>query len=820
MPQITLQKIADITHGKLYGMGGETVVNLETDSRRITSASDSIFVAIKGLRHDGHRFIPDIYQRGIKNFLIDNPGFSFSTFPNANFIVVENATSALQELAASYRATLKMPVVAITGSNGKTVVKEWLFQCLSHSGTVSRSPKSYNSQIGVPFSIWSLNPSARWSLLEAGISMPGEMEKLEKIIAPNLGIITNIGLAHQENFISLEEKAKEKLLLFINVGVIYYCRDHDIIHNVICNSKVLNSKVLVTWSKKDCDCYLHVLKLERTTESTIVLFRIDTLEYQIILPFSDDASIENCLHIITFLFHNGFDFNYIQNALSQLTAVAMRLELVKGIGDSTLINDSYNSDLNSLKIALDFLTIQKQHKKHALILSDIKQTGLTPDDLYAEVVQLVQSYRINKFVAIGSEISSYSGLPGGTMKFDSTSDFLKNLAANSFSDYNVLIKGAREFGFEEIVKALSDKKHTTVLEINLNNLVFNLNYFRSLLNPGTGIMVMVKALSYGSGSYEIANLLQHEKVDYLGVAFADEGISLRKAGITLPIMVMTPTEDAFNEIIELNLEPEIYNFTLLKNFSKAVSLAQLSEFPVHLKLDTGMHRLGLMPNEIPKLLDLLSECGNIRVKAIFSHLAVADNPIEDEFTMFQLRNFEAMYNQISIHLGYKPMRHILNSAGIERFPDAHFEMVRLGIGLHGISSNNADLKAVSRLKTRISQIKLIPREETVGYNRRGKLEKDSVIAIIPIGYADGLNRKFGNRNGYVVVNNQRADFVGDICMDMSMIDITGLQIEEGDEVIIFGDENPIQNLANQIGTIPYEILTNVSSRVKRVYINE
>jgi Alr-MurF fusion protein len=820
MPQISLHKLADITSGKLYGRGEEIISNLETDSRRITSIADSIFIAIRGVRHDSHHNISELYQLGIHNFLIDDTQFSASDFPGANFIRVENTVPALQSIATYYRKTLKMPIVAITGSNGKTVVKEWLFQCLSYSGTISRSPKSYNSQIGVPLSVWGLNPSARWSLIEAGISLPGEMEKLEKIIAPDMGIITNIGQAHQENFVGFEEKAKEKLKLFNNVSVLFYCSDHTLIHQTICNSDVLSSGKLVAWSKLDPECHLYVLNSESKAGATKLNLRIGSSEYKINIPFSDEASTENCLHIINFLFYNGFTSDYIQNALNHLTAIAMRLEQVKGFGNSTIINDSYNSDLNSLKIALDFLAMQKQHKKHALILSDIKQTGLPPDELYAQVVHYVKSYKIDEFIVVGSEISSYAGLPGETMKFGSTSEFLSNLQPELFFDCALLIKGAREYGFEAIVKALSDKKHSTVLEINLNNLVYNLNYFRGLLKPDTKILVMVKALSYGSGSYEIANLLEHERVDYLGVAFTDEGAALRHAGIKVPIMVMTPTDDTFEDIIELNLEPEIYSLSLLKKFSKAVSASQLPEYPVHLKLDTGMHRLGLMPAELPPLLNMLEEYPNIRVKAIFSHLAVSDNPAEDNFTKLQLRNFNEMYDLISNHLGYKPMRHILNSAGIERFKEAHFEMVRLGIGLHGISSNNADLKAVSRLKTTIEQIKQIPGDETVGYNRHGKLDKDSVIAIIPIGYADGLNRKFGNRNGFVIVNNQRADFVGDICMDMSMIDVTGLHVKEGDEVIIFGEENPIQNLANQIETIPYEILTNVSSRVKRVYINE
>jgi alanine racemase len=820
MPQFTLQQLAKLTGGKLTGKGEQIIETLETDSRRITAVPKSIFVAINGIRHDGHRYIAELYQRGIKNFLIDDQNFSTNNLTGANFVVVRNTVAALQDIAAFYRKSLKMPVVAITGSNGKTVVKEWLFQCLSYSGMVSRSPKSYNSQTGVPLSVWMLNPAAQWSLVEAGISMPGEMQNLEKIIAPNFGIISNIGQAHQENFLSLQQKAEEKLLLFKNAHVIYYCRDHEIIHKSIAGNSSLNTKQLVSWSEKHKTCYIYVTRIKRTINSTSLIFLLNAKEHELIIPFSDNASIENCLHIITFLFHNGFSHEYIQNALNELTSVAMRLEQVKGIGNCTLINDSYNSDLTSLKIALDYLSLQKQHKKHALILSDIKQTGLEPEKLYKEVVHLIQSYKIDKFISIGPEINSYGHLPKGTMKYGDTAGFLKNISANLFSGYAVLIKGAREFGFEEIVKVLSDKKHTTVLEINLNNLLYNLNYFRGLLKPGTKIMVMVKALSYGSGSYEIANHLQHEKVDYLGVAFTDEGIILRKAGITLPVMVMSPADEAFEEMVEFNLEPGIYSFNSIKKLSRIIASKQVPEYPVHLKLDTGMHRLGFMPNEIPGLLKMLDECKNVKVMAIFSHLAVADNPDEDEFTRLQIKKFEEMYDTISGHLGYKPMRHILNSAGIERFPGAHFEMARLGIGLHGISCNNADLKPVSRLKTCVSQIKQILQSETVGYNRRGILERDSQIAVIPIGYADGLNRKLGNHNGYVIINNQKAEFVGDICMDLSMVDITGMQVNEGDEVIIFGQENPVQNLAKQIGTIPYEILTSISLRVKRIYINE
>jgi Alr-MurF fusion protein len=819
MPKITLRQVAEITQGKLKGRPDQLIEWLETDSRRISIDIKSIFIAIKGPRHDGHDHIAELYQRGLRNFLVLKSIPESNIKSDANFILVENTVNALQALATYYRKNLHMPLIAISGSNGKTVVKEWLFQCLSHAGAVSRSPKSYNSQIGVPLSLWMLDPTARWSIIEAGISQPGEMALLEKMIAPDFGLLTNIGQAHQENFTSISEKVREKLVLFSNVKTLYYCRDHEPIHQELLHEKK-TGRTLISWSHTDDSCYLYIVKMVRHSDGIHFVVKVNGNECSMEIPFPDDASLENCLHIITFLFHQGFDEEYIRQALMKLNPVAMRLEQVKGINESTLINDSYNSDINSLRIALDFLALQKQHKKHTLILSDIKQSGMTPEELYREVIRMVGSYHIDQLVVIGEEIIHFGGLPKDTLRFKSTLEFLKNMAGIDITDHAVLIKGAREYGFEQIVGALSEKKHTTVLEINLNNLVHNLNYFRGLLSPGTRVMVMVKALSYGSGSYEIANLLQHEKVDYLGVAFTDEGVALRQAGITLPIMVMAPSQDSFDKITGYNLEPEIFSFSGLEAINRTIALNQLPEYPVHIKLDTGMHRLGFMPGEVKKLANELSKAKNLRVKALFSHLAVADNPAEDDFTREQISKFEEMYYYISEKLGYKPMRHILNSAGIERFPKAHFEMVRLGIGLHGISSTRKSLKAVSTLKTRISQIKNIPQQDTVGYNRRGKLTRDSVIGLIPIGYADGLDRKLGNRNGQVIVNGIKVPFIGDICMDISMIDLTGLKASEGDEVIVFGEKNPIQQLAGQVGTIPYEILTNVSSRVKRVYVNE
>ncbi|MGD2033635.1 MAG: bifunctional UDP-N-acetylmuramoyl-tripeptide:D-alanyl-D-alanine ligase/alanine racemase [Bacteroidales bacterium] len=820
MPAFNLSKIAQITEGKLHGDGEQVIEFLEIDSRRINHTENSIFIAIKGIRHDGHTYVHELYEKGFKNFILEGSSFIKPEWNHVNYIVVQNAITALQKLASAYRKMLKMPLTAITGSNGKTVVKEWLFQCLSHEYIVSRSPKSYNSQVGVPLSVWLLNEEADWSVVEAGISRPGEMEKLEEIIQPDYGIITNLGPAHQKNFGSLEEKANEKLRLFVNSEIIFYCYDHKIIHEAIMSDENLRTKQLVNWSKDNPACYLYASKIEKKQTHTHLHIVVNKNTCKLFIPFTDDASIENCLHIITFLLHRAYTIPQLQNALDQLTPVAMRLEQIKGAGNSTIINDSYNSDVNSLRIALDFLAVQKQHQKHALILSDIKQSGKPDEDLYSDVLNLIRSYRVDKLILVGPHISQSNKLPENSLRFNSTEELMTSLPRIDLSDHAILVKGARKFGFELIVDELAEKKHTTILEINLSNLVSNLNYFRGQLKADTRIMVMVKALSYGSGSYEIANLLQHEKVDCLGVAFTDEGVELRKAGITLPIMVMSPTPENYDDVIEYGLEPEIFHFTGLDEMAKTLTTHQIPEYPVQIKLDTGMHRLGFMPKEIPELIKRLEKSRNLRVKAIFSHLAASDNPEEDAFTLRQIDLFTGICDTISKRLGYQPVRHILNSAGIERFPQAHFDMVRLGIGLHGISSINKKLRSVSTLKTKISQIKEVTPGDTIGYNRHGKVKNNARIGIIPVGYADGLNRKLGNYNGMVWVRNKLVPFIGDICMDMCMIDVTGLHAEEGEEVVVFGEKNPIHEIAKKIGTIPYEVLTGISTRVKRIYINE
>lgn len=813
-----LSEIKNILKAKLLGKPSTFFANIVIDSRKLTTTSYALFVAISGDRHNGHNYIPDLYKRGIRSFLISNSSFEVSKYPKAGFLLVDDTLQALQKLAAFHRKKFDIPVLAITGSNGKTIVKEWLSQFIASHTTIVRSPKSYNSQIGVPLSVWLLNNKASYGIFEAGISKPGEMSNLEQIIQPTQGIITNIGEAHQLNFQSLRQKINEKIALFKNCDKIFYCSDFIGLEQEILRK--YPNKMLCSWSLKDSKALVR-FKIENRTPkkcSVQVLGKFDGNRFEI--PFGDSASLENCLCIINFLLHNRFPSTDIQQWLTRLTTVAMRLEQIKGVNNCLLINDAYNSDINSLSIALDLLHQQTIGKK-SLILSDIPQSGIEDDELYTKVAELLKKANLNKLITIGEKIGGY------TQKFSfvknysypSTIEFLQSDMLYNFSNEAILVKGARDFKFERIVNKLSEKNHNTALEIDLDAVVNNLNYYRSLLKPGTGIMVMVKAFSYGSGSSEIANLLQHEQINYMGVAFADEGINLRQAGINTPIIVLSPNKEDFSRMIDYNLEPEIFNPNILYNFSQVAKKKQVSNYPVHVKLDTGMHRLGFQTGDIDDLLLAINENPSIKVASVFSHLAASDSFEHKEFTQTQISLFNKMYNKLVENTGIKPIRHIVNSAGIENFPEAHFEMVRLGIGLHGISHKKS-LPFVSRLLTHVSQIKKIPKGETVGYNRKGTVKSEMKIAILPIGYADGLDRRFGNGIGGVIINSANAPYVGDICMDMCMVDVTGIDCKEGDEVIVFGPEQPITLLAKQIKTIPYEILTNVSSRVKRVYVKE
>ena len=817
----TITKISDIINAKLVGKEDCDIEYLLIDSRSIISITNTLFFAISGDRHNGHDFISDLYDKGIRNFVVEFLPENHFSFPKANFLIVKNSLEALQVLVSKHRKAFNYPVVGITGSNGKTIVKEWFFHILQGKKQIIRNPKSYNSQVGVPLSVWLMSDVYDFAVFEAGISLPGEMEKLEKIIQPDIGLITNIGESHQENFSDYNQKTIEKLKLFSNSDVIVYSKDHEIIDELIQKDEFLSKKKIFTWSnKKNADIKISTKQVGNN--DTQIDFQFKSQQESVIIPFSDKASIEDAIHVLALLCaleYNPVDF---KSKFETLPPVAMRMELKKGINNCTIINDSYNSDLNSLAIALNYLDQQNQHQKKTLILSDILQSGKEDKDLYKEVSFLLSKFRIDYLVGIGESIFSQSNqFKLEKIFYKSTDDFLKDFAKNNYSEQAILLKGSRNFHFEKISSVLEDKAHRTILEINLNALVHNLNYFKSKLKPETKIMVMVKAVSYGSGTFEIANILQYQGVDYLGVAFADEGVVLREAGIKTPIIVMNPEQYSFEQMLKYQLEPEIYSFNILHQFNRAVKNAKLENYPVHIKLDTGMNRLGFTKNEILNLIDDLKKFKNLKVSSIFSHLAASEDDVHDIFTQKQIALFDDLSRQIIKNFKYSITRHISNSAGIERFPKAQFDMVRLGIGLYGISTINQELLAtVNTLKSTVIQIKQVPKNESIGYSRKAKAEKDITIAVVPVGYADGLNRKLSNGNGKLYINGFLVPIIGNICMDMCMVDITNCNVHEGDEVIVFGKEQSVNDLAKSLNTIPYEIFTSVSSRVKRVYFQE
>ena len=821
----TIDEIAGIVSGKLFlkAPSEDRVTDLLTDSRKINHAAGSLFFAIKGERQDGSRFIEELFNQGVRNYIITEYSSALQSM-KANFIVVEDSLASLQKLTASHRKRFSIPVIGITGSNGKTIVKEWIYQLLRADKNIVRSPKSYNSQIGVPLSVWRMNDDHQLAIFEAGISLPGEMHKLEEIIHPTIGIFTNIGSAHDENFESEEQKIKEKLQLFAVTEVLIYCKDYQSLQKEIEGFAFTSPQIkLFAWSRRS-RADLQVGRITRNGDETEIQAVFENNFINVRIPFTDDASIENAILCWSLLLAMGYVHETIRERMLFLSPVAMRLEMKNGINNCSVINDSYNSDIGSLTIALDFLNQQKQHSKKTVILSDILQSGKNEENLYHEVAGLLRAKGVDHLIGIGPAISRQKDLFALSKKFYmSTEDFLNDFSPTNFRDETILLKGARLFGFEKISKTLQQKAHETVLEINLNALVHNLNYYRSRLKPETKIMAMVKATSYGSGSFEIANVLQFHNVDYLAVAYTDEGIELRKAGITLPIMIMNPEIMSFELMLRHKLEPEIYNFRLLNQLQDVLKRHEGDPFNIHIKLDTGMHRLGFGEEDINELVVRLNNNRHIKVQSIFSHLSSSDEAEHDGFTNIQIQRLRNMSNEIIRNLTYPVMRHLLNSSGILRFNEAQFEMVRIGIGLYGFSSTayeQQQLQQVATLKTTISQIRNVPAKETIGYNRKGKLKRDTVVATVAIGYADGINRRMGNGTGKMLVNGKLAPIIGNVCMDMCMLDITDVQAREGDEVIVFGADYPVTIMAEAIGTIPYEVLVNVSQRVKRVYFQE
>jgi alanine racemase len=821
----SVDKVASILSTKLIGKQENMFSTIVTDSRTAGFTAQALFVAIKGERHNGHIYIKELYQQGCRCFLVSEEHAYYKELSDACFLLVEDTLLAMQQLAAYKRSLFKIPVVGITGSNGKTIVKEWLWQLLNVDYNICKNPKSYNSQIGVPLSVWQLNEKNNFALFEAGISLPNEMEKLEPIIKPTIGIITNIGSAHDENFTDYLQKTTEKLLLFKHTETLIYCKNYEAIENRLQHLDFKHLKK-ISWSTLQ-QADLQITEQEEQHTHTLLKGLYHKKEIELQIPFTDKASIENCILCWLFMLHLNYSNEVIQHRIGDLEPLGMRLEMKQGINNCTLINDSYSNDVHSLSIALDFLKQQKQHKHKVVILSDILQSGKNTNELYTEVNNLLKSRNISELVGIGKDISSQQNY--FTVKktfFATTQDFIETCKQEkiAFKDSVILIKGARSFGFEHVHKLLQQKSHDTVLEINLNNLVHNLNYYRSKLKPGVGIMPMVKAFSYGSGSFEIANALQHTHVNYFAVAYADEGVELRKNGIATPIMVMNPESQSFEQMLQHNLEPEIFSFSVLEQFANYVSVNnKQATFSVHIKVDTGMHRLGFEEQDVPQLIEKLKHYSFLQVKSIFSHLAASDDVTLDDFTNEQITLFDRLSKQIMQTFSHPILRHICNSGGISRFPNAHFDMVRLGIGLYGVGVNDAEQKQllnVSSLKTTISQIKHVKAGDTVGYSRKGKITKPTTIATVPIGYADGLNRRLGNGTGHLYVHNKPAPIVGNVCMDMCMIDITDINAQEGDEVIVFNSAETLNSLANTLGTISYELLTSVSARVKRIYLQE
>ncbi len=820
----SIEKVAALIGARrIGGSDGSIIAWLLTDSRSLCFPEETLFFALKTQRNDGHKYIDELHNRGVRNFVVEDLPSEYNTrFEDCNFLKVPDTKAALQRLAERHRDEFSIPVVGITGSNGKTMVKEWLYQLLSPQMVVTRSPRSYNSQIGVPLSVWKINEQTEVGVFEAGISKPGEMQALSGIIQPTIGVITCLGAAHQENFRSMDEKCEEKMLLLKNAETIVYNSDDDVVSRCVRKSGYAGAKI--SWSLTNQRATLYISNVEAGEKSSRVhyVYKGECGEYE--LPFISYAALQCSYACVAVALELGVDMQTLACRMMQLEPVAMRLEVKEGQHGCTLINDSYNNDIYSLDIALDFMHRRPDgnDKTHTVILSDIYQSGLSDKDLYAEVGSLCRKRGAGKFIGIGTALMEQQGLIDVKEKyfFETTEQFLTSKVFESLSNEVILIKGARVFGFDAIAEQLEQKVHETILEVNLNAIVENLNHYRAMMKPDTKIVCMVKADAYGAGAVEVSKILQDHRVDYLAVAVADEGVQLRKAGITCNIIIMNPEMTAFKTMFDYDLEPEVYSFRLMDALIKAAEKEGITGYPVHIKLDTGMHRLGFNPvTETDELVERLKHQTAIIPRSVFSHFVGSDSDDFDNFSARQYELFISGSSKLQAAFPHKILRHICNSAGISHFPERQLDMCRLGLGLYGIDSrDNSIIHTVSTLKTTILQLRHVPADETVGYSRKGILTRDSVIAAIPIGYADGLNRHLGNRHAYCLVNGQKAEYVGNICMDVALIDVTDIPCREGDSVEIFGEHLPVTTLSDTLGTIPYELLTGVSNRVKKVYV--
>ena len=835
----TIEKITTLIGARRIGQTDAQIGWLLTDSRSLCFPEETLFFALKTQRNDGHRYVADLYRRGVRNFVVENNS-QFSTFntqfSDANFLVVPSPLAALQRLAERHRDEFDIPIVGVTGSNGKTMVKEWLYQLLQPQFAVTRSPKSYNSQIGVPLSIWLLNEQTEVGIFEAGISQMGEMEALRDMIQPTIGVLTSIGPAHQENFRSLEEKCMEKMRLFSGARVLAYNSDDDVVSRCIRRSGFKGEKI--GWSRNNSSAPLYIEDVttgqspspnpHHPSPVTSVTYIYKGTRGSYSLPFFDEASLQCSFACAAVALYLGVAQDQLAERMQRLEPVAMRLEVKEGQHGCTLINDSYNSDVNSLDIALDFMQRRASavsSQRPTLILSDIFQSGMTDEALYQEVNSLCEQRGVGRLIGIGPRITAQRSAFSVECSafFPTTDDFLQSPLLQQLHDEIVLIKGARPFGFDRITERLEQKVHETILEVNLNAVVSNLNYYRSFLRPETKLVCMVKADAYGAGAVEVAKTLQEHRVDYLAVAVADEGVTLRRNGITQNIMIMNPEMTAFKTMFDYDLEPEVYSFRLMDALIHAAEQQGITGWPVHIKLDTGMHRLGFDPEkDIEQVIRRLKSQNAIIPRSVFSHFVGSDSDDFDNFSTLQFQRFEAGSRKLQAAFSHKILRHMDNSAAIEHFPERQMDMCRLGLGLYGVDPrDNRILSTVSTLKTTILQLRRVPKDETVGYSRKGVLTRDSLIAAIPIGYADGLNRHLGRGAGYCLVRGRKASYVGNICMDVAMIDVTDVpDVCEGDSVEIFGEHLPVTVLSDVLQTIPYEVMTSVSNRVKKVYFQD
>ncbi|MHC5201946.1 bifunctional UDP-N-acetylmuramoyl-tripeptide:D-alanyl-D-alanine ligase/alanine racemase [Myroides sp. LJL119] len=783
---------------------------ISVDSRSLSNGSKTMFFALEGKNHNGHEFIEDLAKQGVKYFVVSKAAI-LPVLKDVVYIRVKDTLQALQRAALFHREQFGYPIIAITGSKGKTIVKEWLNFLLAKDYCIIKSPKSYNSQTGVPLSIFGMEKKHNLGIFEVGISTENEMQNLQRIVLPTIGVLTTITNEHEQGFVSRDQKIKEKLELFKDAKVIITPYKPEIINHI-------PKEKAFTWSldNREATVYVELLNSELQIVYNKQVFQVN-------IPLTTPWDIENIITCIATMLYLEIDFSDIQRKIPLLYEVELRLQLINGVNNCTIVEDVYNSDFSSLGISLDFLEKQKTTELKTIILSDVVQNGSSNIDIYKAVDKLLVENKINRLIAIGPQISKYLFSVPNTWLFSSTDSFLSSVSIEDFHDQTILIKGSRAFRFDKIVALLEKKTHETVLEVNLNAIRHNLNFYRSKLKISTKVMVMVKAFAYGNGSLEVAKLLSHENVDYLGVAFADEGIELRKAGIQTKIMVMNPEISAFNAMIAYDLEPEIYSLRELKAFLQIARSKNTYKYPIHIKLETGMHRHGFMYNELEELVQVLSSTNTLEVKSIFSHLSSSDLPEYEEFTLNQIKDFQANCSYLKQELKINPILHILNTSGIYNYSHYQMDMVRIGIGLYGIGNDTLEMKQlqnVSTLKTNIMQIKTVAKGSSIGYGRTYRTDKVQSIATIPIGYADGINRAWGNEKGYVLIKDKKAKIVGSICMDMLMVDVTDINCQEGDSAIIFGKDLPVTYIAKAINTIPYEILTNVAQRVKRIFYEE